>query len=489
MEFSHPFPPASPDSPSADRVAPLVRFTCRIREAMSKPIVVIHFDINKTILMSDIASGRSIKETMNAILSECVWGVVDLASKPFEERTIEDWKMHPDQNPFHTFIPPPVNKEGEEFMTLGTFLEDHTAVPKSEQRTFKRNFTKKGFIGETFADSCEQLERHLTIDKEAMEGISSMLQKSDTHSAVATLLQGGYYHLLPSFFKLVESLNEKKQKGLLDFRILFRTYGHDISNVVAEHNLYCSGEHPLFSRSRVPLAAADDSIPSNYSYPPIPPSETLDMRWLAMRKEHQGKLVRVAVDEASVVLSSSIAGRALSDSIETDTCACYWSNISEREQWEQGVILQCKNNKNISGSGDIRGARAIQKVILGDWLGLPGFTDSDDLSPLNNKKDFSYVAAVQDDFHWWFNRGEADEQGKLFMVQREGQGQTEIVQVFFDDNIERDRAHIVDVRDAFTFEPVAFAEAVSKGMLRRVEPLMAIADDDYYGTYFCSLHT
>lgn len=53
------------------------------------------------------------------------------------------------------------------------------------------------------------------------------------------------------------------------------------------------------------------------------------------------------------------------------------------------------------------------------------------------------------------------------------------VQVFFDDNIERSRAHIVDVRDAATYAPVPFE--VSQGRyLRRVDPYQAILDKEYY---------
>ena len=51
--------------------------------------------------------------------------------------------------------------------------------------------------------------------------------------------------------------------------------------------------------------------------------------------------------------------------------------------------------------------------------------------------------------------------------------------MFFDDNIERDRAHIVDVRDWHSYASVPFSE--SKGLyLRRVEPYRAILERDYY---------
>ncbi|GLD97756.1 hypothetical protein PINS_up006453 [Pythium insidiosum] len=36
--------------------------------------VVLHFDLNRTILMSDAAGGRTMENTVNYLLSECTWG-------------------------------------------------------------------------------------------------------------------------------------------------------------------------------------------------------------------------------------------------------------------------------------------------------------------------------------------------------------------------------------------------------------------------------
>ena len=51
--------------------------------------------------------------------------------------------------------------------------------------------------------------------------------------------------------------------------------------------------------------------------------------------------------------------------------------------------------------------------------------------------------------------------------------------MFFDDNIERDRAHIVAVHDCLTYAPIPFTESQGK-FLRRVEPYEAILDREYY---------
>jgi hypothetical protein len=53
------------------------------------------------------------------------------------------------------------------------------------------------------------------------------------------------------------------------------------------------------------------------------------------------------------------------------------------------------------------------------------------------------------------------------------------VKVFFDDNIETDRSHIVDVRERKHFLPVPFSQARGRH-LRKVEPYHAILDEDYF---------
>lgn len=41
--------------------------------------VVLHFDLNRTVLMSDAAGGRTMENTVNYLLSECTWGHVGAA--------------------------------------------------------------------------------------------------------------------------------------------------------------------------------------------------------------------------------------------------------------------------------------------------------------------------------------------------------------------------------------------------------------------------
>jgi len=72
-------------------------------------------------------------------------------------------------------------------------------------------------------------------------------------------LCSGYYHLIPSFFQLIEYLVLND----IRFRLLFRTFGKDLERVVQEFNLFCTGEHPLY-QSSVRLDGTDARFPVDY---------------------------------------------------------------------------------------------------------------------------------------------------------------------------------------------------------------------------------
>jgi hypothetical protein len=44
--------------------------------ATTRRNVVLHFDLNRTVLMSDAAGGRTMENTVDYLLSECSWGYV-----------------------------------------------------------------------------------------------------------------------------------------------------------------------------------------------------------------------------------------------------------------------------------------------------------------------------------------------------------------------------------------------------------------------------
>jgi hypothetical protein len=85
---------------------------------------------------------------------------------------------------------------------------------------------------------------------------------------------------------------------------------------------------------------------------------------------------------------------------------------------------------------------------------------------------------IQDDYPYWHACGETDHSGKLLLID-EATENSSLVQIFFDDNVERDRAHIVDVRKLPGLEKVSFEDANDK-LYVRVSPFEIISDPHYY---------
>lgn len=326
-------------------------------ELTPKAHLCIHFDINKTMIMSDVVSGRSLDETLSSLLSECTWGLCE--QKPLEKRSCSDWVV---------CHPTPENEAPiEGAITLGTYLEDHTLTPKKEQTRIKRAFTNEGNLGHQFLPYQEKLKNALLLDPS--------INFSDLH-----YLSSGCYHIIPSFFRLVEYLAEQNLK----FNILFRTFGSDIANVCDEFNLFCSGGHPAY----VPSRKLDGSDPL---YPK-------DLR--ITLPYHHGVLSHTGPGAEGLHMKFTEDGEVES-AISCRRCVLIIDAFFSRLQ----------NEAKVSG------ADAVYKVIMQDWFNLHiSPTSSTRLDPAQQEKN-TYCAALQDDFHWWHTANdESEHSGKLMMV-------------------------------------------------------------------------
>ena len=90
--------------------------------------------------------------------------------------------------------------------------------------------------------------------------------------------------------------------------------------------------------------------------------------------------------------------------------------------------------------------------------------------------------AISDDYVWWSLHGERSDGGKLLVLDG---GDEQIQEIFFDDNLECERAGIVDVRKLDVDEgrtcrsDVEWPDLKRKHLLK-VEPLEVILNDDYF---------
>lgn len=236
-----------------------------------------------------------------------------------------------------------------------------------------------------------------------------------------------YYCLVPALFKLIDELShsscDSKVNGQLrfDFRVCFRTFGPDIPEIVYEYNLYCSGNHPIFKPSR---GVTFDGRSEGY------PDRRIDLLKYTARIERG--------DDKESELSLCLP--------QVQSIPNMYLQEDRGGGGSEEVLLE-----KVTGSAKI-GLR----MVLQHWFGVTvdaSVNGSIDSGPL------TYAAALQDDYPFWSKHREACQAGKIFAVDlnTNSNGTDDVVQLFFDDNIERTDMHILDVRNFPQFEALGGA--------------------------------
>lgn len=344
----------------------------------TKRPLVLHMDINKTIIMCDPVKGVGCNAMINALLSEACWGTWDEKPLPSDAESkrmaSSKWKFQ--------IGPDPQAQPG--LVTYSELLEDILKMEKKELQQLKNNFTDPGHPGEAVRETYLELQSALKLPGGVV-----------LPEAPAAVGEGCYF-LLPSFLKLILHLEEQER----DFRIVFRTFGIDIADVISEFNLFCKGAHPCFP-----------SVPSG-----------LKRRAVTLPAD-SGEFYR---DDAGLHLAM---------------CAKVKGDVELVQMFH----------------GHAGCAAAMHEKLFGE-------------SP-------SFSMAVRDYFPFWRASKESDDSGKPLLV--ESVSENSVHHIFFDDNIERDRAHIVDARNGVSGDPMPFSE--TQGVyLVKAEPLFAIKDPNYF---------
>lgn len=316
---------------------------------------------------------------IGALLSEVCWGRWDDAAQRPDDcegkrAAAATWRLE---------VGPTIEPQCG-LLTYAVLLEEVLEMEKSERQVLKNTFADPGHPGESVRATYDALQAELRLP----EGLT-------LPGALASVGEGRHF-LLPSFLRCVLRLEEEKR----DFRIVFRTFGTDIADVISEFNLFCSGNHPCF--------------------PGVPPQ----MSHRIVNLPHDsGEFYR---DDAGFHLS------------------------------------MCNRVKG--------GVELVQQVH-----GLAECTSALNAKLFGEPKTLSL--ALRDYYPFWKKSKEADDSGKPLFVEAPKAGAAH--HIFFDDNIERDRAHIVDARNAASGEPLPFSE--TQGVyLVKAEPLLAIKDPDYF---------
>jgi hypothetical protein len=160
--------------------------------------------------MHDPAANVSLQGMLNSVISESIWGSlnisIDLLSS--KDLPIDSWQI--------VSTAPSRDPPSETLLNFGEFLETRTSLSRPERKALKTAFTEPGNIGERFRGYFDQLL-----------------------GAMSPVDQQASHFILPAFYRLLTTLNERG----IDYRIIFRTFGHDALEVAHDYNAFCADEH------------------------------------------------------------------------------------------------------------------------------------------------------------------------------------------------------------------------------------------------------
>lgn len=267
----------------------------------------------------------------------------------------------------------------------------------AKRRAASRVFTFRGEAGEHYAPLVEEQKRCLTMQEDPLR----------------------YYTIIPSFFTLVNALSE------LDwpFTLIFRTFGSDLENVLAEWKEFVQGDHVCKPRGpfleRLRKGGADPLTGCMY---------------------RDGE--RLFLCCGPCVSAYTLNSKTLNEEHGTSTKSI------------------CKELESMPGFKEVK---VTSFGALGDDL-QQYFAGSGN------------VGGLVDYYPSWAQAAERRVGGKVFPVSTEGSR----FHVFFDDNIALgDERSIVDLRDASTGESIIGLEK-EEPFCVPVNAYRAIVEDNYF---------
>ena len=189
--------------------------------------LVLHFDVNKTMIMMDPVQGKDVEHVLNDILTENILGTIEKGKWHWNGEEVQGGEVHDDGTP-------PSISFSQYLRTIypnnGTFEE--RKKNKKIRKEKRGTFTSDNQPGVGLRSQYTQLQDKLRLPSYLI----------GTPAATDIGLTTAYHFILPSFFALLVNL----QKRGRTFHLILRTFGQDIEAVAVEFNAFCTGNHPLF---------------------------------------------------------------------------------------------------------------------------------------------------------------------------------------------------------------------------------------------------
>lgn len=207
-----------------------LKFTLNLSTSTQKKQnkLVLHFDVNETIMIGDEAGGDTFTDSLNKIIGKSA--LVKRKQVGGSDTTFSEWKhwrwhdgsvLDPNASETPELVFDWNRKPG---------LESYHNMKYTHKEFNAKIFTHKGQPGFVYNNLMTKLQSVMTIPK-SIRPIDERLT-----------LDGSNYFILPSFFETLAQIDRQKR----DVVVVIRTFGSDGFRVANAINAWVEGKHPLF---------------------------------------------------------------------------------------------------------------------------------------------------------------------------------------------------------------------------------------------------
>jgi hypothetical protein len=216
------------------------------QKIIEKPRLILHFDINETILIGDDAGGDTVDDCLNKIIAKSAFVKIpsDVTSckstrdilpvQWWDGKYIRDESTPKEQRSTRTPSPPP--------LYTGWKWPNHTCpYYRTSLKKRAKQFTLPNQDGEIYRPLYEHLKLQIPRH-EIISGISSDKVNHNDDSQSVLPRSHPFFRMIPSFFHALVKLQEEGR----EYTLVLRTFGSDLEDIALAISDFASGKHPLF---------------------------------------------------------------------------------------------------------------------------------------------------------------------------------------------------------------------------------------------------
>mmetsp|Transcript_6807 Transcript_6807/g.7725 ORF Transcript_6807/g.7725 Transcript_6807/m.7725 type:complete len:473 (-) Transcript_6807:113-1531(-) len=226
--------------------------------------LILHFDINETILIGDEAGGDTVADCLNKIIAKNTFVQIPSNDIQISNNTHDyDNNMKPLSIestklivPTHFWNGTPISKAAQCESSVPPLYVGWEWPPNTcpyYRTSFKKKaktFTNTDQDGYMYRKLYEKLKDSASSNLMEVHSTSTSgtIQTSSTTSTSKLPKSHAFYNMIPSFFCTLVKLQEEQR----DYTLVLRTFGTDLEDIANAISDFAIGKHPLFPHFREP---------------------------------------------------------------------------------------------------------------------------------------------------------------------------------------------------------------------------------------------